>query len=58
MQVKCPNCRRQVPARNVSLDTGWVKCEACNEIFPMADVEGYQPGVAGTLPAIERPFDA
>lgn len=56
MQVKCPNCRLQVPARNVSLDTGWGKCEACNEIFPLADIEGYQP--SAPPPALERPFDA
>lgn len=57
MQVKCPKCRLQVPVRNVSLDAGWAKCQVCNEIFPLADVEGYQPGTAAP-PAIERPFDA
>lgn len=41
----------------MSLDTGWAKCEACNEIFPLAEVDGYQPG-APAPPAIERPFDA
>lgn len=56
MRIKCPNCGIELPPRNVSLATGWAKCDVCNEIFALADVKGYQPRAAA--PAIERPFDA
>jgi hypothetical protein len=48
-----------VPVANISLDTGWAKCNACEEIFPLA---GLVPGFPAldmrstVLP--ERPYNA
>ena len=44
MKVQCPRCSTQVPVANISLDTGWGKCEVCQELFPLAEV------VPGLLP--------
>lgn len=47
MQVRCPKCRLELPVANVSFEAGLLKCDACNEVFPLSDI----------LP-VERPFDA
>lgn len=58
MQITCPQCRIRVPVANIALDTGWAKCDSCNEVFRLADiVEGYQAGQAPSA-IVERPFDA
>jgi hypothetical protein len=59
MKVQCPQCATQVPAANMSLEAGWGKCEACQEVFPLAEVvPGFPaPGTWLGRP-VERPFDA
>lgn len=47
MQVRCPKCRLELPVANISFETSLLKCDACNEVFPLSDI----------LP-VERPFDA
>jgi hypothetical protein len=51
MKLICPCCSARVPAGDISLDTGWAKCAACSEVFPLRDL---LPGYQGA----RRPFDA
>lgn len=59
MKVFCPACSVMVPATHIYLDKGWGKCEACHELFQLADVlplaTGFTPAFA---PPVERPFNA
>jgi hypothetical protein len=55
MKVNCPSCRQLVPAQDIFLDKGWGKCEACNEVFPLAQV---LPAYSSTETHSKRPFDA
>jgi hypothetical protein len=57
MKVQCPSCLSQVPAVNVDLDSGWGKCDRCQEVFQLAEVfPGFR--AAGTGRPIQRPFNA
>lgn len=60
MKVTCPSCHGTLPAKNINLEAGWAKCEACNEILPLARLI---PGFVSTTPQtgqqpVERPFNA
>ena len=59
MKVPCPCCSAQIPAENMNLDTGWGKCAACHELFPLADVvpDFPKPGSLSSGVA-QRPFKA
>lgn len=59
MKLQCPHCAKEVPAAHISLDAGWGKCAACQELFPLTEVvPGFPaPGLhSGEL--IPRPFNA
>lgn len=49
MKVQCPDCQAAIPAANFSLESGWAKCEACHELFDLADV------VPGFVPTPSQP---
>jgi hypothetical protein len=60
MKLNCPDCGRLIRAEDIALDTGWAKCSACHEVFPLkrllpdyASAESERPA-----PPNERPFDA
>ena len=57
MKITCPSCSTPVPAADVSLETGWAKCGACQEVFALA---GVLPdfGQAARGGSAKRPFDA
>jgi hypothetical protein len=57
MKVHCPSCSALVLAANLNLDTGWGKCDACQELFALAEVV---PGFTtpGTEPIPQRPASA
>ncbi|VTR96324.1 serine threonine protein kinase : Serine/threonine protein kinase OS=Pleurocapsa sp. PCC 7327 GN=Ple7327_4456 PE=4 SV=1 [Gemmata massiliana] len=59
MKVNCPCCSAQVPAANFNLETGWAKCEGCQELFALAQVvPGFvAPGSQAGRP-VPRPFNA
>ncbi len=41
MAIRCSSCDREIPAADVSLESGLAKCTACNAVFRFADqVEG------------------
>lgn len=59
MKVTCPSCRRTIAAQDIALDTGWAKCAACDEVFPLADLLPGYAAAKGAMAAVpERPFDA
>jgi hypothetical protein len=57
MKISCPGCSAIVPARNVSLERGWAKCESCQNLFPLDGVLPNFVLIGPTKPA-QRPFDA
>jgi len=57
MKVNCAKCQRELPVEDIALDTGWARCRACNEIFPLAELApSYSQAPTQAVP--ERPFDA
>jgi hypothetical protein len=59
MKLECPECRRVIPAEDVSLETGCAKCRRCDEVFKLADIlPGYAPDATAMQKPPERPFDA
>ena len=58
MKLACPSCNQEIPAADISLNSGWAKCTACNEVFQLAAIlPGYERKETVALP-VERPFDA
>src|SRR5579872_3671849 len=56
MKLQCPQCSATILAANINLDSGWGKCESCNELFQLTDIiPGYTAKVAEP---IQRPFNA
>jgi hypothetical protein len=59
MKVQCPSCAAVVPAANISLDAGWGKCEACQDVFALADaVPGFRAPESQALWPVIRPYNA
>ncbi len=59
MKVCCPDCSSPVPAANISLNTGWAKCETCQEVFPLAAVvPGFSVPGPSWADVVPRPFNA
>lgn len=59
MKLACPECSAPIPARNVSFESGWAKCEACDEIIRLADVlPGFSLAPSHEAAVIERPYNA
>src|SRR5437588_2893601 len=59
MKVSCPFCTAAIPARDVNLQSGSGKCEACNEVFPLKDaLPGYTEPAPAAAKTSERPFNA
>ena len=57
MKVNCPSCSVVVPVADLNVDTGWGKCVACDDLFPLADVVPGFHGVKSEAPT-PRPFNA
>lgn len=57
MKVQCPSCSVVVPVADLNVDTGWGKCSACDDLFPLADVVPGFLGVKSEAPT-PRPFNA
>lgn len=59
MKVHCPSCGSQVAAGNLNLDTGWGKCDSCDDLFPLDQVvSGFTAPALASAPPAERPFNA